>query len=78
LREGSKTVSDLQAYLETSAKYKNEYGKDSLGRYRKLLFEAEMAKDHKPLNRDRVKEQIKKSQERKTASNEKIRRRYHT
>jgi hypothetical protein len=44
LREGNKTVSDLQAYLETSTKYKQEYGKESLGKYRKLLFETEMAR----------------------------------
>ena len=44
LRKGNKTISDLQAYLETSPKYKAEYGKDSLKKYRKLLFEAEMAK----------------------------------
>ena len=27
LREGNKTINDLQAYLETSTKYKLEYGK---------------------------------------------------
>lgn len=43
LREGNKTVSDLQAYLETSNKYKQEYGKDSLRKYRKLLFESQMS-----------------------------------
>lgn len=38
LREGNKTISDLQSYLETSTKYKLEYGKDSLRKYRKLMF----------------------------------------
>lgn len=27
LRDGKKTISDLQAYLETNSKYKAEYGK---------------------------------------------------
>lgn len=44
LRKGNKTISDLQAYLETSPKYKAEYGKESLKKYRKLLFEEEIAK----------------------------------
>jgi len=44
LREGKKTVSDLQAYLETSKKYKQDYGKESLRKYRKMIFEAQMTK----------------------------------
>ena len=40
LRQGNKTINDLQAYLETSTKYKLEYGKQSLGKYRKMIFEA--------------------------------------
>jgi hypothetical protein len=44
LKQGNKTISDLQSYLETNGKYKAEYGKESLKKYRKLIFEAEIAK----------------------------------
>jgi hypothetical protein len=37
LREGGKTVIDLQIFLETHEKYKDEYGKASLNQYFKAI-----------------------------------------
>lgn len=69
LRDGKKTISDLQAYLETNSKYKAEYGKESLKKYRKLIFQAEMAKKTaglKPYTQRLKEKEFKKSEDRYT------------
>ena len=36
-------MSDLQSYLETTPKYRLEYGKESLKKYRKLILQTQLA-----------------------------------